>query len=146
MDLYKNELKDRIYVIDSSQVVGAQVILNWIKKKRELVKDAQRKISLARRKTLFSKGISKSSELGGLELTNKLSGKQDQIKKRNSVLPSLRGSILKFKIFGDKDKKMKWNTFKEDKLTTDDQPKPSGKEQKSKAKTVKLAAKFAQVD
>ena len=75
MDLYKNELKDRIYVIDSSQVVGAQVILNWIKKKRELVKDAQRKISLARRKTLFSKGISKSSELGGLELTNKLSGK-----------------------------------------------------------------------
>ena len=35
MDLYKNELKDRIYVIDSSQVVGAQVILNWIKKKKE---------------------------------------------------------------------------------------------------------------
>ena len=53
MDLYKNELKDRIYVIDSSQVVGAQVILNWIKKKKESVKNAQRKISLARRKTLF---------------------------------------------------------------------------------------------
>ena len=35
MDLYKNEIKDRIYVIDSSQVVGAQVILNWIKKKKE---------------------------------------------------------------------------------------------------------------
>ena len=75
MDLYKNELKDRIYVIDSSQVVGAQVILNWIRKKKEKVKDAKRKISLARRKTLFSKSISKSSELGGSELTKKLSVK-----------------------------------------------------------------------
>ena len=68
------------------------------------------------------------------------------MKKRNSLLPSLRGSILKFRFFGDGDKKMKWNTFKEDKQTTEDQPKSSGKEKKSKAKTVKLAAKFAQVE
>ena len=68
------------------------------------------------------------------------------MKKRNSVLPSLRGSILKFRLFGDVDKKIKQNTFKEDKETTEDQPKSSGKENKSKDKTVKLATKFAQVE
>ena len=49
------------------------------------------------------------------------------MKKRNSLLPSLRGSILKFRFFGDVDKKMKWNTFKEERLTAEDQPKSTEK-------------------
>ena len=34
IDIFKNEAKGILYVIDSSQVMGAQVIMNFIKKKK----------------------------------------------------------------------------------------------------------------
>ena len=35
MDVFRDQKTDEKYVIDSSKVMGAQVIINWIKKKKE---------------------------------------------------------------------------------------------------------------
>ena len=51
IDIYRNEKKDELYIIDSSQVMGAQVILEYIKKRKEKILEAKRKITMARRKT-----------------------------------------------------------------------------------------------
>ena len=55
IDIYRNEKKDELYIIDSSQVMGAQVILAYIRKRKEKILEAKRKITMARRKTLMLK-------------------------------------------------------------------------------------------
>ena len=42
MDVFRNEEKDETYVIDSSQVMGAHVIIKWLKKRRETKKEMRK--------------------------------------------------------------------------------------------------------
>ena len=55
MDVFRDEKTDEKFVIDSSKVMGAQVIISWIRRKKETAKEAKRRITMQRRKTLRSR-------------------------------------------------------------------------------------------
>ena len=42
IDIYRNEINDKMYIIDSSQVMGALFIMSWIKEKKEKLKKIEK--------------------------------------------------------------------------------------------------------